>query len=313
MNEKIKTIFIGTPDFGVPALNALINDEFFDVVAVVTQPDKKIGRKQVLSTPPIKQIAGKYKIQVLQPDRIKNFVDEIKNINPDLIVVAAYAQILPKPILELPKFGCVNIHGSLLPKYRGASCIQGAIMNGENTTGVTFMKMDVGLDTGDIIAQFAVPITKDDTTETIFNKLSVLAGEKINETIKKYIAGDLIPCTQDDSQSSLTKILEKENGKIDWQKSAEEIERFIRAMYSWPIAFTNLNNKKLQITKTKTDVLKINKYQIGEVFLATDKSIAVQCGQDALILDRIKLEGKNEVDALAFSLGNKNFIGSVLN
>lgn len=312
LSKKIKTIFIGTPDFGVPALNSLIKDEFFEVVGVITQPDKKIGRKQTISIPPIKQEAKKFDIPVFQPDKLKNFAEEIKKIEPDVIVVAAYAQILPGSILDLPKYGSINIHGSLLPKYRGSSCIQAAILNGDKETGITIMKMDVGLDTGDIIKQFSIPIEKTDTFETLFKKLSNLAGEVTSNTIKMYIGGELAPSAQDNRRASLTKNLKKEDGNINWQKNADEIERFVRAMYPWPIAFAFYKNKKIQILKVKSDILKINRYKIGQVFQHEKKIIAVQCGKDALVLESVKMEGKKEIGALAFSLGNKDFIGTIL-
>ena len=186
-NKKIKTIFIGTPDFGIPVLISLISDKNFDILGVITQPDKKVGRQQILTETPIKKIASSYNIKVWQPKKLKEFADEIKKLEPDLIVVVAYAQILPKAILEIPKYSCINIHGSLLPKYRGAACIQAAILNGDEETGITIMKMDEGLDTGPIIAQEKIAIETNDTGEKIFNKLSELAVEKAAPIILDYI------------------------------------------------------------------------------------------------------------------------------
>ena len=308
--KKIKTIFIGTPDFGIPALRALIKDEVFDVVAVITQPDKKTGRKQILTPPPIKLEAQKYKIPIYQPEKISRH--PIANI--DLIVVAAYAQILPENILSTPKYGCLNIHGSLLPKYRGASCIQAAIMAGDKETGITIMKMDKGLDTGPILGQKAIPIENTDTAGTLFDKLSLLGAELLLPTLKDYIAGKILPLAQDDTTASYARRLKKEDGLINWSKSAEEIERFIRAMSPWPSAFCHeTRNTKHETGKTikiiqSDDVpIKINKHKPGEFFVFENK-LAVQCGQDALIIKKIQPEGKKIMSGEEFINGHKNLL-----
>lgn len=309
--NKIKTIFIGTPDFGIPVLISLINNDNFSVIGVVTQPDKKVGRQQILTETPIKKIATSYDIPVWQPKKLKEFTDDIEKMQPDLIVVVAYAQILPKTILDMPKYGCINIHGSLLPKYRGAACIQAAILNGEAETGLTIMKMDEGLDTGPIIAQEKIAIETTDTGEKIFNKLSGLAGKVATPIILDFINGKLELKPQDNSQASLTKLLEKDDGKINWQKGAAEIERLVRAMYSWPGAFTNFNDQVLKIIAVEQSTININKHKIGEIFLYNNE-IAVQCGQDALILSKIQLEGKKEMSVSDFLNGHKNFVSTIL-
>lgn len=309
--NKIKTIFIGTPDFGIPALISLINNDNFLVIGVITQPDKKVGRQQILTETPIKKIATSYNLPVWQPKKLKEFAADMEKIQPDLIVVVAYAQILSKTILDMPKYGCINIHGSLLPKYRGAACIQAAILNGDSETGVTIMKMDEGLDTGPIIAQEKIVIEPTDTGEKVFNKLSGLAGKVAAPIISDYINGKIELKIQDNSQASLTKLLEKDDGKINWQKSATEIERLVRAMYSWPGAFTTFNGRVLKITAVEQKIININKHKIGEIFLHNDE-IAVQCCQDALILKKIQLEGKKEMSATNFLNGHKNFIGAIL-
>lgn len=310
--SKIRTIFIGTPDFGVPALEALIASVDFEVIAAITQPDKKIGREQIISQPPIKVCAIKHQIPVFQPEKINNFVPELKNLNPDLIIVAAYAQIISEEILNLPKYGCLNIHASLLPKYRGAACIQAAILNGDAETGVTIMKMDKGLDTGDIIKQFPIKISDDDTAEILFEKLSKLGGEIIVPTLLEFIAGKITPQKQDDSLASYVKILKKEDGKINWQESAEKIERQVRAMYSWPGAFGELriNNEELKIIKiikVSPEILEINNKKTGEVFLH-ENQLAVQCGEDALIIETLQMAGKKVLSSEEFLRGN-NIVG----
>lgn len=314
--EKIKTIFIGTPAFAIPALKTLLEDDYFDIIAVVTQPDKKAGRKQIITPPPIKLEAQKNNILVLQPERIKNFVPQISELKPDLIILAAYAQIIPESILEIPKYGAINIHGSLLPKYRGASCVQGAILEGDSETGATIMKMDKGLDTGPILAQSRVEISSEDTAESLLVKISEAGAEILPAVLKKYISGEIKPEVQDDSRANYVGILKKEDGKINWIDQAEKIERFIRAMSPWPSAFTSLELKgkslKLKVLEAENKILDINKYKIGELFL-DNKDLAVQCGQGALIIKRLQLEGKKETSVEEFLRGHQDLIGKILN
>lgn len=322
MSKKIRTIFIGTPDFGIPALNALVDSSDFEVIAVITQPDKKQGREQILTAPAMKVAAEKFGIPVFQPEKINKFVDEIKKINPELIIVAAYAQIISQALLVIPKFGCVNIHGSLLPKYRGAACIQGAILNGEKETGITIMKMNAGLDTGDIIEKFSLPILDNDTTETLFDKLSQLGGEIIVPTLLKFIDNKIIPQKQNDAEASYVKMIKKEDGKIDWNKRAEEIERLVRAMTSWPGAYSELriNNEEpclpagrlriIKILKVEHTVIKSVDKKIGEVFLH-DGRIAVQCGQDALVILHLQMAGKKPLSCEEFLRGYKDIVGMI--
>jgi methionyl-tRNA formyltransferase len=309
--NKIKTIFIGTPDFAVPSLRALIKDEDFDVVAVITQPDKRVGRKQILTPPPVKVEAQKHNIVIHQPEKIFNLKYLILNLNPDIIIVIAYAQIIPESILEIPKYGVINIHGSLLPKYRGASCIQAAILNGDEKTGITIMKMDKTLDTGPILAQTEIGIALDDTAGSLYAKLSELGASILTSTLKKYIAGEIKPQPQDNSSASYVGLLKKEDGKIDWKKSAEEIEKHIRAMNPWPSAFAKIKNKNLKIIEAENNILKINKHKIGELFLDNNK-LAIQCGQDALIIKKLQLEGKKEMVTEEFLRGHKDLIGMLL-
>ena len=318
--NKIKIVFIGTPDFAVPSLRAMINDARFAVAAVVTQPDKKVGRKQILTPPPVKVEALKYNLKVWQPNKISDFRFPISAI--DLIIVIAYAQILPEYILNLPKYGCINIHASLLPRYRGASPIQAAILNGDKETGVTIMKMDKGLDTGPILAQKSVKISSSDTAGTLYGKLSKLGAEILAPTIKEYISGKIAPREQDNSIASYIGLLKKEDGKIDWKKTAAELEKFIRAMNPWPGAFASLKIKNqkskiknnyqiLKVIEVKSQPLKINNYKAGEIFLHNNE-LAVQCGHDSLIVKKVQLEGKKAMPAQEFIRGQKNLIGKFL-
>lgn len=307
-NKKYNTIFIGTSDFGVPALEVLI--EKYNVKAVITQRDKKVGRKQIVTPPPIKTIAQEYNTEVWQPEKIKDTAEKIKNLNPDFVVVAAYAQIIPREILDIPKYGFLNIHASLLPKYRGASCIQAAILAGDTEIGVSIMKMDKGLDTGPILAQKSLKIGKDATAGTLFNKLSILGRDLLINTLDKYLAGKIEPIKQNNKKASYVSILNKKDGQIDWQKSALEIEKFIRAMHPWPGAFSYLDNKIIKIIDT-SKIIEVNKYKPGELFL-DNGSLAIQCKKDALVINTLQLEGKKEISARDFLLGYRNKIGKAL-
>jgi methionyl-tRNA formyltransferase len=306
--SKIKTMFIGTPDFAVPALKKISADSDFEIMAVITQPDKKVGRKQILTPPAVKAEAEKLRLKILQPEKIKNITEEIKTLKPDLIVLIAYRQIIPADILAIPQYGCINIHGSLLPKYRGASCVQAAISNGDEESGITIMKMDSGLDTGPIIKQTKIKLSAEETADSLYEKLANLGAEILPEVLKSYISGNLKPVAQDNKNASYTKELKKEDGKIDWQKNAEEIEKFIRAMDPWPGAFCQLriNNYELRIKilKIEKEILNINKYKPGKFFIHENK-LAVQCGKDALIIDTIQPEGKKPMTGKEFLHGNK--------
>ncbi len=304
--EKIKIIFAGTPDFGLPSLKALIKSEDCEVVLVITQEDKKIGRKQILTSPPIKIEAQKHNIPVLQPKKIIEAKKQISELNPDLMVVIAYGQIIPKEILNIPTYGSINIHGSLLPKYRGSSCVQAPILNGDKETGVTIMKMDSGLDTGPILKQNKIKLAPGETTESLYKKLSKLGADFLLPTLKEYIAGNIKPKAQNNSKASYISKLTKKDGRIDWNKTAEELERFIRAMYSWPGAFTEINGKLLKIIEAG-EILNINNYKPGNFFLIKNK-LAVQCGQNALAIKKIQPSGKKIMTAKEFIQGNKKLI-----
>jgi len=311
--KKIKSIFIGTADFGLPSLRAIAHDPLFLLNCVITQPDKKAGRHQLLKPSPINLESQEMGLPVLQPINIADGQEEILKINPDLIIVAAYAQIMPEAILSIPRFGCINLHASLLPKCRGAACIQGAILNGDDKTGVTIMKMDKGLDTGPILAQAAIPIEKNDNAGILSGKLAALAAELLIPTLKKYIAGEIIPIAQNENNKSYFKILKKQDGGIVWIKPAIFIERFIRAMTPWPGAFGHIehDNVMLKIIEIETLPRKINKKKPGTLFVHNDE-LLVQCGQDALAIKKLQPAGKNIITAADFIRGYKNYIGQIL-
>lgn len=309
--NKIKTIFIGTAEFGLPAFKALINDSDFEIVLTITQPDKPIGRKQTIASSPIKIAAEKNNITVLQPEYILGIKEKISRLLPDLIIVAAYAQIIPEEILNLPKYGCLNLHASLLPKYRGAAIIQAAILNGDDKTGLTVIKMDKGLDTGPILAQTTVNINNEDTAGTLYNKLSEASAGFLIDTIKKYLAGKIAPKEQNSSQASYAKELTKSDGLIDWPKPALNLEKFIRAMNPWPMAWTWWEGKQVKIIRAQSQIIEINSYRPGKTF-KYNNGLAVQCGKDALIIKDLQLEGKNALTSEEFLRGHENFIGSIL-
>lgn len=308
----MKIVFMGTPDFAVGALEALV-EAGHEVVAVVTQPDKPKGRGKEMQQTPVKVCAIKHNIEVFQPVKIKTAeaVEVLKGYGADLFVVAAFGQILSKEILDMPKFGCVNIHASLLPKYRGAAPIQWAILDGEKETGVTIMQMNEGLDTGDMLTKVIVPIEDTDTGESLFDKLAEAGAKLLVETIPQIEAGTLNPEPQDDSLSTYAKMIKKEMGLIDWKKDAIVLERLVRGMNSWPSAYTHFNGKTLKIWKAGVEVSE-EKAVPGTVVEVTKNSIKVQTGQDLLVLKQIQLEGKKRMDVAAFLLGYKVEAGTVL-
>ncbi len=321
-DKKYNLIFAGTPEFSVPTLEALINDERFYISAAITAPDARVGRKQIVTFPPVKTAAQKHNIPVLQPATLKTesrnaAIRKIQKVNPDVIIVIAYGQIIPKSILDIPKFGCLNLHASLLPKYRGASPIQAAIASGDKFTGVTLMKMDETVDTGLIIAQEKISIAKDETGETLHNKLAKLSAETLIRHLPEYLAGKLKPKPQDDSQATYAPKLARESGKIDWRKPAEKIERMVRAFTPWPGAHTVWNNKTLKIISVSQKIFNpalgdANPRRLpGAVFLHNNQ-LAVQCGRGALIIKQLQLEGKKIMSGKEFLAGHKEIINQIL-
>ena len=313
-NCKLKIVFMGTPQFGAIVLEKL-SDTPYRPILVITAPDKPKGRKQILTPPPVKIVAQKYKIPTIQPPKIANEVYRITDINPDLIIVAAYGQILPKTILDIPKYGCLNVHPSLLPRWRGPSPIQYTILAGDKETGVTIMLMDEKMDHGPILAQreLEFPISNFQFPD-LRDKLAELGAKLLIKTIPRWINGEITPKPQDESKATYTKILKKEDGKIDWSKSAEEIVREIRAFYPWPGSFCSWDGKKMKVLKG--EVLKCTKTcpkgVLGKTFLAPDDKIAVQTGKDFLVITELQLEGKKPTNSKDFLNGHPNFVGTIL-
>lgn len=300
---------MGTPDFAVPILEGLI--ENYDVIGVVSQPDKEVGRKRILTKTPIKECAEKYNINVLQPVRIKEDYEEIIKLNPDLIVTCAYGQIIPKVLLDLPKYGCINVHASLLPKLRGGAPIHKAIIDGYLKTGITIMYMDEKMDSGDIISQSEIKIEDDFTTEILHDKLSAMGKELLLKTIPDLIGGNINPIKQKEEEVTYAWNLKREEEKIDFSKSAREVFNQIRGLNSWPGAYSMFDAKTLKIY----DVL-LNDYvsekEVGTIININKDGIVVALKDGCIIIKTLKLEGKRKMDFKEFINGNKDLIGKVL-
>jgi len=311
-NNKVKIIFIGTPEFGAIVLEKLIKGGYPPVL-VVTAPDKPVGRKQILTPSPVKALAQKYKMPLLQSEKIVDTKYQIQNTKPDLIILAAYGEILPKEILEVPQYSCLNVHPSLLPRWRGPSPIQFAILEDDDKTGVTIIKMTEKVDAGPILAQKEIKVEGKETYDTLHNKLAELGAELLIEMISKWIKGEIKEKLQDESKANYTKVLKKEDGKIDWQKSADEIEKQIRAFYPWPGTYTMANNKILKILKAKVlKSINLKTYPIGKTLVAPQNELCIQTGKDFLIIERLQIEGKKEMASEEFLRGHPDFIGTVL-
>lgn len=299
-------VFMGTPDFAVPSLQRLFDDGY-NIRCVITQPDKPKGRKQILTSPPIKCLALENNIEVFQPKTLKDnsAFEKIAELSPDLIIVVAYGKILPKSILDIPKMGCINVHGSLLPKYRGAAPIQHAILNGEITTGVTTMLMDEGLDTGDILYKSETTISENETSGELFDRLSFLGAELLAQTIMKLKTNQLNPIKQDDNKASYAPMLTREMSKIDWSFSALAIHNTIRGLFPWPIAETTLCGKKIKLhASSLTDKKSSGKPGLLHI---EDSELFVACGDGKMLkISFLQPEGSKAMAASAYIRGHNN-------
>lgn len=303
----MNVVFMGTPDFAVPSLENIAKVHI--VQAVFTQPDKPVGRKMVLTPPDVKVCAEKLGIPVYQPVKLKDSdsYEIIKELNPDVIVVVAYGQILPENILNIPKYGCINVHGSLLPKYRGAAPIQWSVLNGDKVTGVTTMYMEKGLDTGDILETKEYEIGINDTAGEVFDTLAEMGGKLILDTLEKAEKGELHPIKQDDSKSSYAKMLDKSMCNIDFSKTNLQVHNQVRGLSPWPVASTKLNGKVLKIFETR---LAEGKGKPGEILNTNPLTIA--CGEGAVVVNTVQLQGKKRMDSKAFLQGHKLEKGTVI-
>lgn len=284
-------IFMGTPDFAVPALKKLINN--FNVQAVFTQPDKAKGRGKKLSISPVKEVALEYNIPVYQPIKIKNneeIISTIKDIKPDFIIVVAFGQILPKEVLEIPKYGCINLHASLLPKYRGAAPINWCIINGEKISGNTTMLMDEGLDTGDMLLKNQVSIEDNMTAGELHDILMNSGADLLVKTIEGLVKGEISREKQDDSKSIYASMLNKEMGRINWNDKAQDINNLVRGLNPWPVAYTFYNGEMMKIHKSSV-INKDHKTKPGTILEVSKKGIEVATGENILLIEKIQFPG----------------------
>lgn len=299
----MKMIFMGTPDFAVPALKALA-EQGHQVIAVVTQPDKPKGRGKAVQMTPVKEAALELNIPVYQPVKVREegFLQQLEAMEPEVIVVAAFGQILPQRLLDIPKYGCINIHASLLPKYRGAAPIQWVIIDGEKETGITTMQMNAGLDTGDMLEKAVVPIDPEETGGSLHDKLSAAGGKLILSTLDKLEKGQLVPVPQTEENTCYAKMLDKALGKIDWNQDAQRIERLIRGLNPWPSAYTGLEGKTLKLWQAKV-VEEDYPGQPGQVVKAGKNELLIKTGKGTLSVLSLQLEGKKRMDTGAFLRG----------
>ncbi|SDB16086.1 methionyl-tRNA formyltransferase [Eubacterium oxidoreducens] len=308
----MRVIFMGTPDFSVGTLKALY-EAGHEIALVVSQPDKAKGRGNKMQPTPVKEAALELGLSVYQPKRVREeqSIEYLRSFNADIIVVVAFGQILPKEILSMPKYCCVNVHASLLPKYRGAAPIQWAVINGEKVSGVTTMRMDEGLDTGDMIMTKEVPLAPDETGGSLFDRLAEVGAHLCVKTLEAIEQGTAVYTKQNHEQATITHMIKKKDGRIDFSKSAIEIERLIRGMNPWPSAYTYLNNKMLKVWSAQA-CEGDEKGVEGEIIEACRDGIRVQTGDGILILKEVQLEGKKRMSADAFLRGYKVEAGEIL-
>lgn len=294
---------MGTPNFAEKPLEALIENGY-EVVGVFTQPDKPVGRKAVLTAPPVKQLAQRYELPVFQPTSLKNGVGVklLEELSPDLVVVVAYGKILPADFLEYPKYGCINIHGSLLPKYRGAAPIQRCVLDGEKYSGVTSMQMDVGLDTGDMLLTDKTEVGENETAGELFDRLSVMGADVLIKTLKALENGELKPEKQDDSQSTYASMLDKSMSPVDFNKSAFEVHNQIRGLDPWPVANTLFDGKNLKLFSSR--LVGASSGEAGRAVLTKD-GLLVTCGdKKGVLITEVQYEGKKRMSAVDFFRGH---------
>ncbi len=306
---------MGTPRFAVPSLEALVT-EGYDVVAVYTQPDKQAGRGQRPVSSPVKQLASSLGIEVVQPNTLKDtsVVGRLRGFQPDLVVVAAFGKILPNEVLAIPRFGCLNVHPSLLPRYRGPSPVVAAILSGDTVTGVTIILLDEGVDSGPILSQREVPILEDDTTESLTARLAQVGARLLVETIPLWVEGSIVPRAQDESGASYSSALDKGAGEIDWRLPAVELWRRIRAFHPWPGSYTWWRGKRLKVLKAvPLDI--VSSAGVGEVVAlpaGLPAAVGVVTGGGILGLISVQPEGKRQMSAEEFVRGHRDFVGSRL-
>lgn len=312
----MKLVFMGTPDFAATILNGLIGSGH-DIIGVVTQPDKKKGRGQESSYSPVKELAITHGLKVYQPVKVKEqeFLDLMNELKPDAIIVAAFGQILPKALLNIPEYGCINVHASLLPKYRGAAPIQYAILDGEKETGITIMYMDVGIDTGDIILQERLTIESNETGGSLFDKMALLGSKLLIKALDQIENGTASRVEQDNEKATHVKIISKEMGKLDFSLPAVRLERMVRGLNPWPSAYTFLDGKTLKLWKAdveEDDIADRSGVKPGEIIEIRKDAIVVNTGDGKLLIKELQLEGKKRLTADAFLRGYQVVAGTIL-
>jgi len=314
--SKKKIVFMGTPKFAVAILEMLI--ENYGVDLVITQPDKKVGRKKILTPPPVKEVAVAHDIRVLQPENIskdEDTLNELKQLNPDIIITAAYGQLVPESILEIPKYKCINVHGSLLPKLRGGAPIQYSIIEDHKKTGITIMYMVKKLDAGDMISKVEVDILDSDNYETLHDKLSITGRDLLNETLPKIFSGNISPEKQDDNEATFASNILREDEKIDWNCTAREIFNKVRALDPMPGAFTHLDNNILKIWSSEETSLneEIPFEAVGTIIKQDKKNIYVLCGNNTVLkIKELQVSGKKRMPVTNFLSNKKNYVGITL-
>lgn len=298
-NPDIRIVFMGTPEFSATVLEGLC-DARMNVVLSVSQPDKPVGRKHIITAPPAKVYALSKGIEVYQPDSLKTdeSYEKILSVNPDLIITAAYGKILPQRMLDIPKFECINVHASLLPKYRGAAPVQYSILSGDDVTGVTIMKMDAGMDTGDMLRQVEVPIDIDDTTESLMNKLAVSGKDLLLDTIDDYIEGKIEPVPQDQSKVTVSPPVKPEDAILDFNCTAREVHDRIRALSGWPGASTTLDGKRVKIYASRLEASSDDDAKPGEVTVAHKADLKVRCREGSVYILELQSEGGKRLKAI---------------
>lgn len=309
----MRILFMGTPEFAVPCFEALIGAGH-DVCGAVTQPDKPAGRGHKLTPPPVKKSALERNIEVFQPETLKNeaFLDELKRLNPEIIVVVAYGKILPEYILNFPRYGCINIHASLLPKYRGAGPIQWSVINGETKTGVTSMLMEKGLDTGDMLIKGEVEIGEYETASELHDRLMIEGARVLLKTVDGLEKGSLVPEKQDDALSCYAPMLDKELALIDWSKPAREIINLIRGMNSWPVAHTVYNGERMRVYRAVSGK-DIDNTRCGEIIAANENGIEVICGDSkSILLHEVQFSGSKAMSVREYLNGHEILVGEIL-
>jgi len=308
-----KVVFMGSPDFSLPSLRALsahggsqTRRERFDLVGVVTQPDRASGRGRELKSPPVKTLALELDIPILQPEKLRapEPMEQLREWSPDLIVVAAFGQILKKDVLGLPRYGCINVHASLLPRWRGAAPINAAILAGDEETGVTIMQMDVGLDTGPMLAKQSIRLTLDDTAGSVTQALATLGAELLIETLPRWIAGEIQPKPQDDSLATYAPMLKKEAGKLDFTQDVHELERRVRAFNPWPGAFMDFDGMILKVQRSHVEAGNVG---AGQRLIVQDQP-AIGARGGLLILDEVQPAGKKPMSGKSFLAGARWWI-----